>query len=368
MLSKVIGIFQTNTASKSMYSQVERFLLRLCFFSFVRVNFYEQLSALIKADIALYDALILMQAKYLEHKTIFKSYWLERKILADMIYRIDCGFGTNSLSELLDGLVPDSDLVILAVDSRKTIVALEKVIQMMEKFNKLRIEVLKMFFTPVSSLIMMLILIFVANAFVFPILIRLKPINELPASTYDLYVFCHFFAQHMISIMLSFVVFSILVVRSLSTCIGRFRNILDKIPPYSIYKQLSATSFLISLSMLLESGDDFVSAVQKIKKNASNYLNYFLNEIDFKISLGERSGQALAATNLFTKNTQIYIEILDEARALSEGITSLTDRSVEMQIRSIKRLLSTLSTILLFLVINFGLWFYVAVGNVGLSL
>ena len=73
-------------------------------------------------------------------------------------------------------------------------------------------------------------------------------------------------------------------------------------------------------------------------------------------------------SKLFNKGTQIYIEILDEAQALSQGISNLTDRSVDMQIRSIKMLLSTVSAILLFMAVSFGLWFYIAISNVGLSI
>ena len=371
MISKLrswLGIDIEMRQSNSLYPKFTQLLLRLCFFSFIRVGFYEQLASLLKADIAMYDTLKLIRSKYQSHKTILKSYWLERKILDDMIYRISSGYGTGALAELLDGLVPNSDLVILAVDSRKTIDALNKVTNMMAKFGKLRVEVAKMFFTPVASLLLMLILVFVANALIFPILLNIKPLAKLPDATYNLYVFCHFFASNVLLISIFSVFIIVLIVTSLSKLTGSFRKALDKIPPYNIYKQIVATSFLISLSLLLQSGDDFFSAIGKIKINTSEYLKGFLDHMLVRISLGDRSGEALANTNLFNKSTQIYIEILDEAQALSQGITNLTDRSVDMQIRAIKRLLSTLSIILLFTAISFGLWFYVAISNVGLEL
>ena len=354
--------------SNSLYPRFKLLILRWCFFSYIRVGFYEQLASLLKADIAMYDALVLMKDKYQSHRNIFKSFFLELKILDDMIYRVSSGYGSLSLAELLDGLVPNSDLIILAVDSRKTINALEKVIQIITKFNKLKITVAKMFFTPIASLLLMIILIFVANAFIFPILLDIKPLNELPDSTYNLYRFCHFFADNLGFLLIFIVAVIIAIYYLLPRLTGRFRRILDKLPPFNIYKQLTATSFLISLSLLLQSGDDFYSAIKKIKTNTSDYLRSFLNHISERISLGDRSGEALAAIKLFNQNTQIYIEILDEAQALSQGISNLTDRSVDMQIRSIKRILSTLSAILLFIVISFGIWFYVAIGNIGLSL
>ena len=363
-----LGVDVESKQSNSLYPRFTQLILRLCFFSFIRVSFYEQLSALLKADIAMYDALKLIKSKYKSHKTILKSYWLEKKILDDMIFRVSSGYGTSSLAELLYGLVPNSDLVILAVDSRKTIEALDKVTQMMAKFGKLRVEVTKMFFTPIVCLLLILVLIFAANAMIFPILLNIQPLNELPDTTYNLYVFCHFFAAHLLMISVISIFLVVVVIWSLSKLTGSFRKILDNFPPYNIYKQIIATSFLISLSLLLQSGDDFFTAIGKIKTNTSKYLRGFLDHMLERISLGDRSGEALANTKLFNKGTQIYIEILDEAQALSQGISNLTDRSVDMQIRSIKMLLSTVSAILLFTAVGFGLWFYIAISNVGLSL
>ena len=369
MINRLRELFGSDMKqSNSLYPRFTQFLLRLCFSSKIRVNFYEQLAALLKADIAMYDALKLIKSKYQSHKRIFKTYWLERKILDDMIFRVSSGYGTASSAELLDGLVPNSDLVILAVDSRKTIDALDKVTQMMAKFGKLRVEVTKMFFTPIVCLLLIISLIFVANAMIFPILLNIKSINELPDATYNLYVFCHFFAAHLLMISIILIFFVVVVIWSLPKLTGSLRKILDNIPPYNIHKQIIATSFLISLSLLLQSGDDFFTAIGKIKTNTCKYLRGFLDHMLERISLGDRSGEALANTKLFSEGTQIYIEILDEAQALSQGISSLIERSVDMQIRSIKMLLSTISAILLFTAVGFGLWFYIAISNVGLSL
>lgn len=368
MLKNILSHRAETKQSISLYPKWQLFILRLCFLSFVRVSFYEQLSALLKADISIYDALVLMREKYQSHKNIFKTFWLERKILDEMIFRISAGLGTMSLAELLEGLVPSSDLVILSVASRKSIEALDKVTQIIAKFNHLRIEVVKMFFTPIASLLLLVILIFMANAFIFPILLNIRALNDLPTITYSLYVFCHFFADNIVLLSILIFITVVGVIISLSQLTNTLRKILDKIPPYNIYKQVIATSFLISLSLLSQGGDDFVNAIKKLQTNSSKYLGKYLDNILLRISLGDRPGQALAAIKLFNQSTQIYIEILDESHSLSQGIASLTDRSVDVQIRSIKRLLSTLSAILIFTVIGFGLWFYVGVTEVGFNI
>jgi len=91
MINRLRELFGSDVQMKqsnSLHPKFSQFLLRLCFFSRIRVSFYEQLAALLKADIAMYDALKLIRFKYQSHKSIFKTYWLERKILDDMIFRV----------------------------------------------------------------------------------------------------------------------------------------------------------------------------------------------------------------------------------------------------------------------------------------
>jgi toxin co-regulated pilus biosynthesis protein E len=329
------------------------------FNSSLRVNFYEQLCALLSAGIPLYDAVKTLLEELNNQKNTFNSFWLLRKILADMIYRLDHGY--SQISDILIGFVPENDLLILSVESDQTITALNKLIKMMAQFKKLKSEISKMFFIPIISVFLVFVLIFCANYYVFPSLIQLKPLSEFPSSTYDLYRICEFFVKNIVWIMLLIIFLTTSIFFSLATLTGSMRKILDFIPPYSIYKNISATNFLISLSMLLESGVDFDSAIAKLQEKSSKYLNSFLTKIDDCILNGYETGYALANINLFNKKTCIYISVLDKAGALSNGISNLVDRSIEIQIRSIKTLLMIISSLLMTLAFGFGLWLYMSV-------
>jgi hypothetical protein len=117
---------------------------------------------------------------------------------------------------------------------------------------------------------------------------------------------------------------------------------------------------------LLKTDTDFNSAIDKIKIHTSNYLRFYLDKIDYQISLGDRSGEALSSINLFNKNTQIYLEILDEAHALENGISTLIDRAVDSQVKSIRSLMVSIKVILMLISISFGVWFYIAVASAGI--
>lgn len=371
MLNKLLEIFKIahNTESKeyiSIHSKIKLWVLRLLFTSSKRMAFYEQLSALLKNGISRADALSLMRSTYAEHKTFLQSFWLELQILDDMIYRIYCGLGSESLAELLDGLVPQSDLTILSVDSKKG-VALDQVISIITKFGKLKSEISKMFVTPVILVSLIVVGVYAANSYIFPILINIKPVNQFPKMTKALYSFCQFFGNNAGSLAMMVTIIFIAITASLSTLTSPVRRYLDKIPPFSIYKRIQATSFLISLSMLLQAELDFDSAIAKILKSTSKYLRSYLMNISDNISFGLGPGESISSVNLFAKPTQIYLKILDRANALDTGMTILTERSITLQLKSIKKLMIVISSVLIGLSILMGLLFLFSIASFSFS-
>ena len=350
----------------SLYSRFFLFILSFLFTSDKRLTFYEQLSALLKNDISRYEALSLMRSSYQKHRTILESFWLEVKILNDLIYRIDCGLGSDSLAEVFEGLVPQSDITILSVGSKKG-ESLDHVVSVTSQFKKLKSEVFKMFVSPIVAALLIVIGVYAANSYIFPILTNIKPVDQFPYMTRNLYDFCKYFSDNLMSFCVFVAVFTFMVYFSLSRFTGKVRNILDKIPPYNIYKQIQATNFLISLSMLLKSEIDFNSAVQQVNRTASKYLCAFLNDISYNISCGFRPGESITKVKLFAKSTQIYIEVLDESNMLGSGMARLSVRSIDLQLKSIKKIMVIISSLLIALSMFMALMFMFAIASFSFS-
>lgn len=367
MFRKVCFQRKENTKkNNSFYSDFFLFVLRFLFTADKRLTFYEQFSALLKNDISRHDALSLMRASYQKHRTILKSFWLEIKILNDLIYRIDCGLGSESLADIFEGLVPQSDITILSVGSKKG-QSLDQVVAIISQFKKLKSEVFKMFVSPIIAGLLVIIGIYAANSYIFPILTNIKPVDQFPYMTKNLYDFCKYFADNLMNFCIFVTVLILMVYFSLSMFTGKLRNILDKLPPYNIYKQIQATNFLISLSMLLEYEIDFDSAIQQVNRTASKYLRSFLSDISYNISCGLRPGEAIAKVKLFAKSTQIYIEILDESNILGFGMARLSVRSIELQLKSIKKIMIIISSLLIALSMFMALMFLFSIASFSFS-
>ena len=177
---------------ETLYSAWRLLHLKLAFSAKKRAVFYEQLNALLASGIGLYRAASLMHDKYVKHASFFKSFGVEIKILKDMLYRLDAGLGTQSLAELFAGFIPKSESVILSVDSRGSIAALTHVIELLQSFNKLKSNVLKMMAMPLVSVVITIGLIMIVNHYIFQVLLGIFTLDQLPLATTSLYHFCHF--------------------------------------------------------------------------------------------------------------------------------------------------------------------------------
>jgi len=351
----------------SLYSAFRLLALRVAFNAKKRAIFYEQLSALLAAGIDLYRAASLMYDKYSKHATLFKSFGVEIKILKDIRYRLDAGLGTQSLAELFSAYIPKSEAVILSVDSRGSIAALTHVIELLRSFNKLKSNIMKMMAMPILSVVITIALIVIVNHYIFPVLLGIFTLDQLPMVTISLYHFCHFFESHALMLILGIIVLMIGIGYGFGNWCHYGRKIADHFLPFNIYKAITSSSFLLSLSLLLAAGDDFYRAILKLKTHATHYLLSFLTLAEERIAAGDRPGEVLASIGLLNRDTQIYIEILDEAGVLSASLQTMAKRSVDYQLKSINKLMSSVKIILMVIVLGFSLWLYIAMVSIGIN-
>lgn len=351
---------------EQLYTPIKQWITRLGFMSEKRESFYAQLQTLLAADVSLYESLKGMRDNFQTYRTHFKSFNTEITLLNDAIYRMDAGLGTDNIGELFEGYIPRNELTILSIDASKQRQALEQAGIMMKQFNTLKSEVLKMLATPFISLLMIIVLMILSNSMIFPMLLKIFPLSDMPAITVSLYHFCHFFVVYSIPALFVFIVLTITIIWSLPNWVGQLRRVFDMVLPFNLYKQLQSTAFMISLTLLLQAGEDFTTSLKRLDDTASRYLKEIINHIESIIFAGKTPGQALASSHLFSIETKTYLNIFDQAGALRAGLKQMSEKGLSLQIQAIRKTMSVLAMIMLVLSVGFTGWFYAAVGEIGI--
>jgi type II secretory pathway component PulF len=146
--------------------------------------------------------------------------------------------------------------------------------------------------------------------------------------SYCLYVLANFIANHYLILGVTLAALIILVSLSLSRLSAPyFRDLLDKLPPWSIYKGFTATSFLLALSSSIKLGASFNTAIVKINRISTGYLQRFLRKINSRLKSGSNFGDAVDI-GLFDDTTLVSLSVYSTTNKLEQGIQYLADNNL----------------------------------------
>ncbi len=131
------------------------------------------------------------------------------------------------------------------------------------------------------------------------------------------------FAQHWLWLMaLVFVMLTVLFFASLSRFDGALRIRLDRYAPYSVYRVMQGSAWLIAIAALVEAGMRIETALEQLSATASPWLRRRLEECLAGMRSGRNMGDALARSGYEFPDREI-IDDLGVYSALSGFDTAL---------------------------------------------
>lgn len=116
------------------------------------------------------------------------------------------------------------------------------------------------------------------------------------------------------------VVLGVLITISMPRLTGPFRIVLDRIPPYSIYKVIQGASFMMSMRGFIAAGIPVPEALRRIKRNGNPYMQSRAQAILTQVNLGRNLGEAMQRTGHRFPDPDINGEI-----SIYAGLDSFSD-------------------------------------------
>ncbi|MBC2658112.1 type II secretion system F family protein [Pseudomonas sp. MSSRFD41] len=124
----------------------------------------------------------------------------------------------------------------------------------------------------------------------------------------------------------------------LSRILQRARLKLESAPPWSIYKVLHGSIFLMNMSVMLRSGINQLDALTILKRGAPPWLRERLDAIHYGVRSGKNFGQALKlAGHKFPDAMAIhYLEVLAVRKGFAESMERFASRWLEQTLRKVE--------------------------------
>lgn len=275
----------------------------------------------------------------------------------------------STFSESLRGWAEASEIMVISSgeESGKLAAALGRSINLMEQLIEMKKRIISNMIYPIILFIALFGIIYGFANHMIPILIQFGEPDGWETSPRYLYYFSTWISDNILLLIGFGMALTYVVKRSLPNWTGKGRNFFDKLPPYSIYKEIQSGMFLISLSTLMQSGFRFSQALNRLQDEASPYLAEKIGEVIKNIEKGMDNGKSI--------NTKFIGEIGNDIEDYASGgsgidtaMEKLGDRSIKDKLEKITKASGAVRGIALISVMFFIIWAYSSFINITMNI
>lgn len=340
----------------SLLQRIRYELVRRTFTGRYRQPFYETLRFLLENKKSFKEALTLIG----EVHTDFGRRWHPYiELVEDCLEAIADNSEGHSLPDVLATWVPQEEAALISAGIRSGGVprSLEQADKLIVARRRILGQVMLASVYPILLLSLGAGLLTVNNRVLIPTLSKLSPPESWTGSLGFMNEVSTFTTAYGGVTALGFVTFIGLVFWSLPRWKGRLRRFADRLMPWSIYKDLQGTVFLMNVSALLEAGVPHLDAVRILHDFGSPWLRERLNAVMEGISMGSGLGRSLrdCGYQFPSQEAANYLSILGQGDGASTLISNYADRWLEQVLTLVGRRANVAKLFSLFLIITFFL-------------
>ncbi|SHH50829.1 type II secretion system F family protein [Ferrimonas marina] len=315
----------------------------------IRLKLYETIAAFVSQGVPVHDCLTLLAEKY---ANLNKS---DVRAIAIKHWADGMGAG-SSFAEMLAEWAPENEVIIIRAGEKRGNLgeAMLNAIVVTEAASKMTSTITSQLAYPAFLTLALVGLIVGVSMEMMPSMEKLLPLEQWPSGALLLKNISYWVQTNLLLIGVGVLCLSALISALLPRYNGVARPYLDKMPPFSFYRILQSSSFLVSLGSLLKAGEDIESAVTEIKNHGNPYVSANLSGMLDKLAAGDSLGSAMKS-DLLSKETGVALEVYGDLNVLQDKVSTIGERDLLDGVESIGKICSMLRNVVLIgVVVVFG--------------
>lgn len=220
---------------------------------------------------------------------------------------------------------------------------------------------------PVVLVLLLCLVLYLVSARMMPELENVLAVEKWPGFAQNLHALAGFIRDWGLLIGGISVALIVVMLRTFPTWKGGTRRWLDRrIPPWTIYREVTAANMLISLAALVSTGRPIDDALIHIRRVSTPWLAWHVDRFRTQMRLGVPAGRAID-TGLLSEEVTGDLEDYGNAGAFEDAIEAVGKHVVEDAIRSITISARILNMIALVAVAGVMIWMYASMAFVGME-
>lgn len=179
----------------------------------------------------------------------------------------------------------------------------------------------------VSAVSYPLIVIFMAcaiivylNTGVFVDFQTIKPMDQWPEAGRELVYIAQLIQYWWWLVILLLIGIFLLLRRLMNNYVGELRPLLDKFPPFNLYRRFAAARLMETLGLLVANGVVFKNAIKVMQYQATPYVAYHLMMMEHLMSIGKGNIADVLSTGLIDEKSILRLRVMAEVKGFEHGL------------------------------------------------
>lgn len=301
-----------------------------------RIQIYETLELFLSNQVLLSKAL--REIYRVESRDGKRKKDVRALVLYDCMQSLENG---RSLSDALSKWVPDEEAQLIRAGERsgELVSALKDVVRIIEAKKAIISAVVAGALYPLFLFGMIALLLNKIATEMVPQFARILPPEKWSGAAVVLRYIADFVVNYGAISLVFIGIFIVWMFWSLpNVAKSPVRKYLDKIPPWSIYRMLHGSTFLLNIAVMLRAGIRVQEILMMMNKTKSKWLRVRIQSALIGISQGQNLGMALhrAGYDFPDQRAVQFLRILAEQDGFDEKLANFGDRWLEQGISNIK--------------------------------
>jgi len=200
---------------------------------------------------------------------------------------------------------------------------------------------------PLLVIIMACSIIIYLNNSVFVQFRAIKPIEEWPSAGVQLVEVADFIQSWWWLAIACIIAVIILLRRAMNNYVGELRPILDRFPPFNLYRRFASARLMETLGLLVSNGVVFKSAIKVMQYQANPYVTSHLVMMEHLLGMGKGNIADVLSTGLIDDADILRLRVMAEVKGFEHGLTRMGVRGAEQTTATLKVISKIIGGILL---------------------
>ncbi|TAK77654.1 MAG: hypothetical protein EPO11_02390 [Gammaproteobacteria bacterium] len=181
------------------------------------------------------------------------------------------------------------------------------------------------------------IILYLKNS-VFEQFMLLKPVEQWPKAGQQLVFLANLIQHWWWAVIMGVIVVVLVLRRIMSHYTGEWRPLLDRYPPFSLYRRFASARLLETLGLLVSNGVVFKSAIKVMQHQANPYVRSHLVMMEHLLSMGKTNIADVLETGLIASDDLMRLRVMAEVKGFEHGLVRMGVRGTEQATATLKLL------------------------------